>query len=335
MPIRVFAVAIVALLCRVALADEVILSNGDKLTGTVGQIADGKMKFTSPVLGEITIDLANVTSFSTSEPANIMMKKGPSVEEPIKESTTQSITTESGKTVPYTEIKTVNPPPEKWTGFVLGNLSIARGNTETIDAGIEAQAILRRQRQTVDDRFTLYGEYNFANTGTGDSALTTEENVEALAKYDRFFTENWYGFGLVGFMKDHIANLDYRFTPGVGVGYQWYETPTFNLSTEAGLSYVFERYDPGGNNEFLAARFAYHVDKKLRDNVTVFSNLAYLPSLENFTEDYLINADAGLRVDLTKTFFSQARVEWNYDSAPAPGSGSNDYRYLVGIGWRF
>jgi putative salt-induced outer membrane protein YdiY len=319
----------------VADADEVVLSNGDKLTGKVGQIVGGKMTFTSPVLGEMTIDMANVQSFTTDEPAEIRLKKGPPVEEKIKTATTQEITTESGKTVPYSDIRLVNPPPEKWTGFVLGNLSIVRGNTETIDAGVSAQAILRRQQEHHNDRFTLSGEYNFANTGTGDSSVTTEENVKALAKYDRFFTEKWYGYALVGYEKDHLADLEYRFTPGVGFGYQFYATPTFNLSGEAGLSYVFERFDPGGNNDFVAARFAYHVDKKLRDNVSVFHNLEYLPSLEDFADDYLINADAGIQVDITKSFFTQAKVEWNYDATPATGRKNNDYRYLVGVGWRF
>lgn len=323
------------LLASVARADEVILKNGDKLTGAVGQIAGGKMKFTSPVLGEITIDMANVTSFSTAEPADIRLKQGEPVEEKIKEATTQAITTESGKTVPFAEIKSVNPPAEKWTGFLLGNLSIVRGNTQTIDAGVSAQAILRRERQTVDDRFTLAGEYNFGNVGTGDSTATTEENFKALAKYDRYFTKKWYGYGIIGYETDHIANLQYRFTPGVGVGYQWVESPAFNFMTEAGLTYVFENFSPGGTNDFLALRLAYHVDKKLRDNVSVFHNLAYLPSLEDPTDDYLINADAGIQLDLTKSFFTQAKVEWEYDSTPAPGTGNNDYSYLIGIGWRF
>lgn len=331
---KILALAAVLAVAPLGLADEVILSNGDKLTGTVGEIAGGKMKFTSPVLGEISIDMANVSSFTTDEPAAIRLKEGPPLQEPITEGTPDALTTESGRTVPFDEVKFFNQPPEKWTGFVVANLSIARGNTETIDAGVEALAELRRQRVELDDRITLGAGYNFSNTGTGDDKVTNEENWNVRGQYDRFFTEKWYGYGKVMVEKDNIANLDLRVTPGVGVGYQWYETPDFNFRTEAGVSYVWEDYDPGGRNDFIALRLAYHVDKRINERVSVFHNLEYLPAFEDFG-DFLMNADAGVQADITKQFFTQAKVEWTYDSTPAENRSSNDYRFLVGVGWRF
>ena len=86
--------------------------------------------------------------------------------------------------------------------------------------------------------------------------------------------------------------------------------------------------------DFVALRLAYHVDKKLSDTVYVFHNLEYLPAFEDFG-DYLVNADAGIQADLTKSFFSQVKVEWEYDATPAPGRDQNDHRYVVGVGWRF
>ena len=329
-----FAIPLIATLALPLRADEVVLTNGDKLTGKVGEITGDKMKFDSPVLGEITIDMANVRTFSTDAPATIQPKAAPRVQGKITEGDAKKVTTESGQTFTLSEVKSVNPPPTRWTGFLLANLSIARGNTETVDAGVEALAVVRRDTDTADDRFTLSGSYNFASTGTGDDSVTTEENVTATAKYDRYFTEKLYGHGIVTYEKDHIADLKFRLTPGVGVGYQWLESPTFNLQTEAGVSYVFEDFDPGGDNDFVALRLAYHVDKKLSDTVLVFHNVEYLPAFEDF-EDYLIRADAGLQADLTKTFFSQFKVEWDYDSTPAPGRDKSDYRYLVGVGWRF
>jgi putative salt-induced outer membrane protein YdiY len=328
------AIAVIALLGLHTRADEVVLSNGDKLTGKVGEITGGKMKFNSPALGEITIEMKNVQSFTTDAPATIQPKSAPRVEGRITEGDATKVTTEAGQTFTLSDVKSVNPPPVKWTGFVLANLSIARGNTETVDAGVEAEAVLRRDTETANDRFTLSGEYNFASTGTGDASVTTEENLEAAVKYDRYLTEKLYGYGILTYEKDHIADLKFRLAPGVGVGYQWVESPTFNFQTEAGVSYVYEDFDPGGDNDFVALRLAYHVDKKLRENIFVFHNLEYLPAFEDFG-DFLLNADAGIQADLTKSFFSQFKVEWEYDATPAPDRDKNDYRYVVGVGWRF
>jgi Protein of unknown function, DUF481 len=57
-----------------------------------------------------------------------------------------------------------------------------------------------------------------------------------------------------------VADLEYRFSPSVGVGYQWFEGPTFNLSTEVGLAYVYEKFKDRDAKDFLGPRRAYAID---------------------------------------------------------------------------
>ncbi|MGH7177528.1 MAG: DUF481 domain-containing protein [Tepidisphaeraceae bacterium] len=336
MLIRIFIVCVVLASACFVRADEVVLKNGDKLNGKVGQIAGGKMSFSSPVLGDITIDMGNVTSFKTDEPATIRLKgKQPPVTDKIASGDSTKFETVGGAIVDAAEVKVFNPPPEKWSGSLIGNFSLRRGNTDTLDVGVAANAVLRRITEKNDDRTTFAGAYNLGTTGTGDSSATTTDNWMALAKYDRFWTEKLYGFGLVKVEHDRIADLYVRLAPGVGLGYQWYETPDFNFNTEAGVSYVYENYNPGPVNDFISPRLAYHVDKKFNDKVTVFHDLEYLPSFEDPGGDFLLNADAGIRAMLTKSFFAQFTFVWNYDSEPAPGRDKSDLTYLLGVGWQF
>ena len=145
------------MLTRCVWADQVVLKNGDKITGKVGQIADGKMKFTSPVLGEITIDMANVESFSTDAPVDIRMKQNqPTVTDKVT-GTATDYKTEGGRDVPASDVKVFNPPPAKWTGSVLFSGALARGNTDTFDLGFDANAVYRRDVPEKDDRLTLGG----------------------------------------------------------------------------------------------------------------------------------------------------------------------------------
>src|SRR5262245_61558017 len=84
------------------LADTVTLKNGDKITGTVGQIADNKMSFKSPVLGDITIDMANVESYATDAPIDIRLKDGAStqgVAGPTTSGTAEKVETAGGGAV--------------------------------------------------------------------------------------------------------------------------------------------------------------------------------------------------------------------------------------------
>ena len=135
--------------------------------------------------------------------------------------------------------------------------------------------------------------------------------------------------------RDRIADLDLRFTPSLGVGYQWYETPTFNLSTEAGLAWVYEDFRDGGSDDHFAARLAYHVDWTPYQAVTLFHNLEWLPAFDGPFRDYNLNGDAGLRATIFQGFFAEAKAELRYDSRPAPGAEKEDIRYLLAVGWSF
>jgi len=327
-------IAAVAAIASLARADVVTLKNGDKINGKIGQISGGKMKFSSPVLGDLTIDMTNVQSYTTDEPAKIQPKAGPLVEDKITTGTEATVETAGGKSFTMGELKSINPPPKEWTGSVLFATALARGNTETFDLGLRINATLRRDDEKDDDRFTFDAAYNYGTTGTGNDADNTTDNWMALLKYDRFWTEKLYGYAQMKVEHDLIAELNYRLSPGIGIGYQWIEQPNMNFSTEAGVSYVYEDYSSGGEDSFAAMRFAYHFDRQLAENAKLFHNLEYVGAFED-PGNYNLNGDVGLRTDLTKTFFAEFRFEYKRDSTPAEGALKNDMRYVAGLGWSF
>jgi putative salt-induced outer membrane protein YdiY len=320
----------------VARGDTVTLKNGDRINGTVGQIVGGKMSFKSPVLGDISIDMNNVESYTTDAPASIRMISPTSqpVTDKISVGDKDRITTARGRTIATADVKAVNPPPQDWTGRILFTGALARGNTDTFDIGLTANAALRRDDEFHNDRTNLGGAYNFGRTGRGDDKTTTTDNWNVVGKYDQFWSPKFYGYATTKVEHDRIASLRYRLAPGVGVGYQWIESPAMNFNTEAGVTYVYEDFDTGGNDEFVALRLAYHFDKRLADNVGLFHNLEWLPSFAD-PGDYLLNTDAGVRVDLTASMFSEFKVELKRDSQPAEGALKNDLRYILGVGWSF
>jgi putative salt-induced outer membrane protein YdiY len=251
------------------------------------------------------------------------------------EATTQpSAVVADGRNIELDQIKRLGTA-QKWTGAILANGNLARGNTHSLNVGVAADASLRRDDETYDDRFSLGAGYNFGKQRGGDGTdVTSTDNFFGLGKYDKFLSDKLYAYGLFRVDHDRIAALNYRLSPGVGVGYQWFESADFNLSTEAGLSYVYEDYITGGSEDRVALRLAYHVDKKLNDKVRVFHNLEWLPGITD-PGDYNLNADAGIRSKLTENMFSELKIQYQRDSTPAPGALKNDVRFLLGVGWSF
>ena len=62
---------------------------------------------------------------------------------------------------------------------------------------------------------------------------------------------------------------------------------------------------------------------------------AWLREHRDWTEDYLLNADAGVRLSVWKALFAEFRYELRYDSRPAPGRDTIDQRFILGAGWSF
>lgn len=318
-------------------ADEVLFNNGDRLTGKITSAAGGKLTLETAVAGKVTVDLANVKTFSTDAPVEIGLQDGSVLNQRAQAADEPgTIRTEGGaaapQTLPLATVKDINKPPVAWTGsFVLGG-TLTRGNSKSESLNATFDAVRRAE----DNRITLNAQYLYGrqrDPDTGDNTTTTD-NWQASGKYDQFFTPKFYGFGIVKVERDNIADLDLRLSPSVGVGYQWVERPDLNFNTEAGGGWVYESFENDGAEERAVVRLAYHLDKKLNDTVSAFHNLEYLPGLTD-PGDYNLNADAGLRATLTKQMFAEFKVEWKFDSEPAPDAAENDLRYILGVGWRF
>ena len=156
------------------------------------------------------------------------------------------------------DVAKINPPPVKWTGSIVGNALITTGNSETENFGLSVSAV----RRSEIDRITLGGAYYYGRQKEKDTDKdeTTVDNWFVAGKYDYFLTKQLYLYGATRVEQDQIADLDLRLTIGGGVGYQWFETPTFNFNTEAGLAWVYEQFTNNGTDDHLAARLAYHLD---------------------------------------------------------------------------
>jgi len=321
-------------------ADTVTFKNGDRLSGTVLEMIDGKMKFKSPAVGEILIDTVDVSTFSTDGLIDLQLADGTIVKQKVDAADPGKISVigdAGAQQYDISSLKGINPRTG-WHGNFVGGLIINSGNTNN-----EAyRAAFDLNRRTEQDRVRFGGAYNLTREEESDGdKFTSTDNWTVFGQYDYFFNEKLYGLARLQVDHDRIANLKSRVTPSVGVGYQWVEGPVWNFNTEGGLAYVYEKYDNNDeipdfddDDSYVALRLAYHYDRKLNDKLKVFHNLEYLPGLDDF-DNFQFNTDIGLRTELTTRMFAEFKFELKHDNKPAEGSLENDLRYIVGIGWTF
>lgn len=335
--VAVFALTLAAVSARPAVADEILFLNGDRMTGKIVSAEGGKLTIKTETAGDVTVDLSKVKTFSTDEP--IVVKSGDTtVSSKVTggaDGTVQIVPVAGGpaQVLALKDIGQINPPPVKWTGSIVGNALVTRGNSHTENVGLTLGAVRRSER----DRITLGAGYYYGREKDKDTdeENTTIDNWFVLGKYDYFLTKKFYLYASARAEQDEIADLDLRVTVGGGAGYQWYETPTFNLSTELGAAWVYENYEDQDSSSHAALRVAYHVDWKPHKALTLFHNLEWLPAFADPIDDFNLNADVGLRASIIGSLFAELKIEFRYDSTPARGAEKEDVRYLVGVGWSF
>ena len=316
--------------------DEVLFKSGDRLTGKVEKVADGKMTFKSNVAGPLVLNMEDIKTFSTDEPIELALADGSLQKQKVAASDEGYVTiagTAQPASLPIANIAKINPDKPRWKGVVGVGATLVRGNTKSDTASVTAEAARRGE----NDRISFGAGYYFAkqrdNSTRDDSTIA--DNWFLKGQYDYFFSKQFYGYGNLRYEKDRIANLDIRLTPGLGVGYQWIEREDFNFSTEAGANWVYEKYtEPDETRTYMAGRLAYHVDKSFNDRVKGFHNLEYIPSFER-ADTFLVNADVGLRAAITARMAVEAKTQLAYNSKPSEGRDKKDLRHILGVAWTF
>ncbi|OHB63731.1 MAG: hypothetical protein A2Y77_09635 [Planctomycetes bacterium RBG_13_62_9] len=323
------------------LGDQVLLKNGDRLTGKIVSLVEGKLVLQSDTAGQVTISVKDIRTFSSDAPIEIHLKDGTILRQPVAAAEPNEFAISDGKplrsqTFRLGDVVSINPPPKpepKWTGSISGAVSSTHGNTkaDSVTAGVSAA------RRTEKDRMTAgadYGKSTQRDRDTGEDE-TTEDWWRARAQYDYFFTKKFFGFVNGRYERDAIAELDRRIVVGGGAGYQWIETAKTSFSTGFGLASLYEKFDnqPDSNSE-LSLQAGYNFDRRLGEKLRFVHDLTYYPSVEQFS-DYFLTSTAELRATLTKSMFANFKVIFNYDESPAPGRGGTDVKYLLGVGINF
>lgn len=335
---RLVVFILLAGFCGTVGADEIVLKNGDRLTGKVKQLVDGKLVLESELAGKVTIDLSNIQTFSSDAPIEVHLNDGTVLQERVSKSGAGRFSVPGDKTLQAQDfevgaIVSINPPRPRWSGNISIGATSTHGNTRTDT--VTASASL--SKRTEKDRTQLWADYAKGKQEDPDTGekVTTEDWWRTRAKYDYFFTEKFYGYLDGRYEKDRIAELDRRVIVGAGGGYQWIESDDMNFSTEAGLASRYEKFDnETESSSETSLQLGYHFDKKLVDNVKFINDLTYYPSLEQFS-DYYLTSTAELRAYFTQSMFTNFKVIFNYDSTPAIGKGSTDTKYILGVGVSF
>ncbi len=339
--IFLFASFFLSLITGTALADEIVMQNGDHIQGRVVSLASGKLVFTTAYAGEITVDWSKVSKLTTEGALEVRLKDDQALQGKAVTSTEGTLTLkpESGSPASPIEMTQVTqlyppkPPPQwEWGGRVSAGASSNSGNTDTESYDMDGQLTLTKLPHEIQ----TYAEYH---RETSDEEVTKDKGLASL-KYNRYISEKWFLFGNAMGARDKLKDLDFKGNIGAGIGYQFWKSKQKNLSVSLGPNYVYESYsekmqafDNKDYREYLAAFWNVDFD------IWIFQDI-----LQGFhhndgtvdtgeTENWQIRTRTGLRFPLKFGLFTSFQYNYDFVNAPADGKEQYDQAYIFKLGW--
>jgi len=323
-----------------AIADKVILENGDTLTGTIEKMAEGKLTFKTDYAGIIEIQMAKVKQIITDKPIALHLTSGEVVTGKVKSAEEGKLEVEPSPergetTVELQKIASINPPPKelpKWHGSIAAGGYLQSGNTDRAGVSFSAAA----ERRSENDRFKFRYLFNYAQE---NGEMTARNNYGDIA-YDYFFTKKFFGFVGIELLNDIFSDTKLKTFVGPGIGYQLWDDPVKSLSFDVGVSYFnWDRYQ-GQDESGIAARLGFDFRYNIFKWLSFGDRYVFYPTIGS-GGIYFWRNEAALNIPLGEIPFLAGR--WSlkianildYNSDPAPGFKSLDVQWIGGLQFSF
>ncbi len=317
-----------------ALADEVILTNGDRLSGKIIDVRDGILTLETGYSEPVKLKFEAVEKMSSTEPVELHLTGGEVLKGKITTNTNRQAAVEAGPgreavAVALDNIAALNPPPKEpvtWKGNVTLGGNLQDGNTDSMNLSAGALAV----RRSENDRILINVLYN----KTEDNGVRTAENTYGQLKYDYFLSPKWYLYLNIDMLTDGFKDINFRTSVGPGVGYQVWEEENRALGLEAGVSYTSEDRDLGEDTDWISARLGVNFLYRLFDRIVFTDQFVIYPNLDD-TGEYTLRNDAALVTDIGASWALRLANIWERNSNPGIDLKKDDFTWIVGLQYSF
>ncbi len=350
---KIISVVLTAVLCAISVtnifADQIILKNGDRLSGKIIKQDDEKIILQTDFAGIITISKTNVTKIlaeevvakeaivsevAKDETAEVKtekyiklsyQKEGLKEDEPIADTTVENKDKEAAEPASKSALGVT----EGWDGAGNIGFSFTSGNTRTstFAAGVRAE------KSGENSKWTTYGNTLWSRNKVGLVNVTTSNAIWGGLRYDRNITKKLFAFGSYDFERDKPQLLNFRSVLGAGLGYHAIKNDQTELDVFGGAAWNKTWY-VGPNTSSAELLVGNTLKHKLNDRVKIQQGFTFYPNLTN-TGEYRFIFDSTLSADVT------SRIGWfvsaadRYNSLPIFGVQKNDFLFTTGLKFGF
>ncbi len=350
---------LVTVLSSSLFADQIILKNGDRLSGTIVK-SDGKvLVMKSDLAGDLTVKFNDVQSVTSTGDLTVNLGDKIVVGPVTTNGDNLVIATKSGTPVegPKSSVTLIRSPAEQaayekslhpgfaegWAGGLNLGFALTRGNSETKNLNIAFGAV----RTGFHDKLSLYTNSVYAtNDLSTASPHTTANTIGGGVLYNHDFSARTFWFVNADFLSNSLQELNLRSTFGGGLGLHAIKTPVTTLDLLAGLNYTHESYSayvlqalpptfvPSRTDSLAGLTLGDTFTHKIGESTDIMQSLFIYPDLSD-TSQYRGTFNFGTVTKLNKWLGWQNSFGDIYVSNPPLRTKKNDLQLTTGISISF
>lgn len=328
-------------------ADQIVLKDGDRITGSIVKKDGQTVTIESKNFGLVTLKWDDIATITADQPLNVVLSGDQTVKATLQ---TQNgrIQVGTAQNVAPNDIvalrndaeqaryeKLLHPGPlDLWTVTGSINLAGTKGNAETSTITTPINFV----RASNTSRTTAYFNAIRATATIAGAKGQTAQAVRGGWGYNRNLTNRLFAEVFNDNEYDKFQALDLRVVLGGGLGYEVWKADSGRLSVVGGAAWNREKFSPATGAAFTRksaeAYWGNNFNYKLNARTNLVQAFRMFNNLST-TGQYRMNFDIGATTQLTKWLNWNVAISDRYLSNPVPGRKSNDMLYTTGLGFSF
>ncbi len=339
-----FALAVLSVRAH---ADVIVLTNGDRVTGTVVTTTDGKLTVKTEFMGEVQIDRKAVASIESDTPLVVTFENGQTVVGTVATEQQQVVVTQeddskverpiaaltavrdnaSQQAFQREQQRQTNPGwLDFWSFKADLGLASASGNAETTTINSGASI----ERVTGFDKTRLTFEQIFSTQHTTEPFGANANSISGGARYERDVRDDIFAFGNAAFDFDEFQDLDLRSALGGGFGWRILDSERNKWYLDGGANWNREKFATGLLRNSAEASISEASEHALGSILHVHQSFSIFPNLTDGGE-YRFRARAGADVKLNSHLAVTFLILNRYLSNPVADKKKDDLLFSTGL----
>ena len=315
-----------------AMADTLILKNGDRITGEIKKIWDNDILIEPTYSDEFSVDLPAVHHIESDREFEIELADG------TKGLGKLTGADDEGNQVLTVGFETLSVPlaslfdlvePEDifdWESNIELSGGLNSGNTDSSNSKLKGDTTLK-----LGDHRHI-GELTFLRESQSDE--TIQEKDQFVYHYNWLFRDPVFFVSSLSFERDPIIELEQRIILSAGFGRDLWNLPRKTLSVQLGIGGQTEKIGMIQTESTVLTGGVRYRHDFLGDDLELYHNNTITYNLSGRTNTSY-KTTTGLRYEITDFLYANFSIDYNYETDPVDTALSEDIAILFGGGIEF